>query len=92
MANPANTPGVNVVGTLLNDPELFSGKSKATGNDFHNMSYMVLCGNQIVRVTQFSDSPVASPLKMGQMVRVSPQASGKDNGVIVMNGSVDAVE
>jgi len=86
----SNLPhGIFVQGTVLNCQEK-KGIAKASGNPYHMMTYMVLCGTKVVSVQQ-SNAETAPVHVTGTEVSIEIEPSFRDNGVILISGDVKAI-
>lgn len=79
------THGIFIAGRILNAQEK-KGTSKA-GNPYHMLTYMVLCGSQVVSVQQ-TNAETAHVHAQGSEVVIEIEPSFRDNGVILISGNV----
>ena len=77
--------GIFISGRVLNSQEK-RGTSK-TGNPYHMLTYMILCGSQVVSIQQ-TDADNAIVHKNGSDVVIDIEPSFRDNGVILISGNV----
>ena len=80
--------GIFINGRVLNSQEK-KGTSK-TGNPYHMLTYMVLCGTKVVSVQQ-SNAETAPIHPSGQQVTIEIEPSFRDNGVIIISGDVKSI-
>lgn len=85
MAEKHNLPeGIHIVGRVLNS-EKRSGTSK-TGNPYTMLTYMVICGDKVVNVSQ-NDAETAPVHPNGTLIQIEITPNFRDNGVIVLSGN-----
>lgn len=83
------TPHFSAAGTIINS-ESKGGLTKANKPYFF-LTYTILCGEEILRLTQSSsDGSPLLPVPKGTLVKIAIQANYKDNGVIPLDGAVEA--
>ncbi len=80
--------GIKVVGQVVNC-KVNRGTSKE-GKAFASTETMLLCGSEIVRIVERhrDNQPEPKQSLAGDIVSINLFAGYKDNGVLVLNGSV----
>ena len=77
--------GISICGRILRR-ERKTGTNK-NGQPFTIISYMVICGSEIIKVNQ-NDTDSGEFHPEGSLITIRPTPSYKDNGVLLMNGDI----
>tara|TARA_B110001469_G_scaffold38004_1_gene37882 strand:- start:905 stop:1183 length:279 start_codon:yes stop_codon:yes gene_type:complete len=85
---PSLPHGIFIQGSVLNCQEK-KGIAKASGNPYHMMTYMILCGTKVVSIQQ-TNAETARVHNTGDEVSIEIEPSFRDNGVILITGNVVA--
>jgi hypothetical protein len=86
MAEEKHKEGIFIVGRVLNVEEK-KGVSSKSGNPYHMITYMVLCGQKVCSVQQ-TQAETAPLHPANTIVSINIEPSFRDNGVILMSGDL----
>lgn len=78
--------GITILGQVIGQPKPQSGESK-NGGTWHRLQVQLLCGDQVVRLSTYQNTPFDSLPKNGEIIRVNPTPGFKDNGVLCFDGT-----